>query len=71
MKSILNLLNFTHDLNREDFHELMYAAYVVHLCKTIDVLIFFSCVSIRIRMLYNCRLNLLDIIFADYAISKL
>ena len=71
MKSILNLLNFTHDLNRENFYELMYAAYAVFLCKIIDASVLFSRVLIRIRMLYNCRLNLLDIIFADYAISKL
>ena len=71
MKSILRLLDFTHDSNRENFYELIYAAYVVHLCKTVDVLMFFSRVLIRVRMLYDRRLNLFDIIFAENRISKL
>ena len=41
MKNILKLLNFTYDSNRENFYQLMYAIYAVHLYKTIDVLIFF------------------------------
>ena len=71
MKNILKLLNFTYDSNRENFYQLMYAIYVVHLYKIIDNSIFFSCVLISIRMLYNRRFNLFNIIFANYTILKL
>ena len=71
MESILRLLGSTHGPDREGSHELMYAAYAVHLCKAAGASVLPPRVPIRVRMLYDRRLSLLDTISADNAIPKL
>ena len=70
MESILRLLGSTHGPDREGSHELMYAAYAVHLCKAAGASVLPPRVPIRVRMLYDRRLSLLDTISADNAIPK-
>ena len=71
MESILRLLGSTHGPNRKGSHELIYAAYAVHLCKAAGASVLPPRVPIRVRLLYDRRLSLLDTISAENAIPKL